>query len=148
MFYKDSIDTNQLHSIDEIIDNKSNATQVVDMIIHSQEPSRFGVSDECVLENIGAIRVCLFKDTNSDELLITPDLLEVIIDNVYEGENGALVYDSFRKIVSLKELNDALKERGFKLAANTMVQVIPLLEGEEADIKVVKHEKSKQLVRM
>ena len=148
MFYKDSIDNTSLHSIDEIIDNKSNATQVVDMIIHSQEPSRFGVSDEGVLENIGAIRVCMFKDTNSEELLMTPDLLEVIIDNIYEGENGEMVYSNFRKIVSLRELNEALKEKGFQLAANTMVQVIPLLEGEEADIKVVRREKSKQLVRM
>ena len=83
MFFKDSIDKNSIHSIDEIAFNKANADQVVDMIVHSQEASKFGVSEEKILENIGAIRVCIFKDVNSEELLLNPDLLEVIIDNIY-----------------------------------------------------------------
>ena len=133
MFFKDSIDNNSLHSIDEIAFNKSDANQVVDMIVHSQEASRFGVSEEKVLENIGAIRVCIFKDANSEELLLNPDLIEVIIDNIYEGDNGELVYDTFRKIVSYNEFRMALKERGFDLAAKTITEVIPLLEEEEVN---------------
>ena len=148
MFFKDSIDNNSLHSIDEIAFNKANADQVVDMIIHSQEASKFGVSEDKILENIGAIRVCIFKDANSEELLLNPDLLEVIIDNIYEGENGSLVYDNYRKIVSFHELNTALKERGFQLGVKSITEVIPLIEEEEADIKVVKYEKGKKLVRM
>lgn len=148
MFFKDSIDNSSLHSIDEIAFNKIDAGQLVQMIIHAQEASRFGVSDEKVLENIGAIRVCLFKDVNSEELLLNPDLIEVIVDNVHEGENGELVYDEFRKIASYTELRMALKERGFDLSAKSITEAIPLLEGEEADIKVVKHEINKKLARM
>ena len=148
MFFKDSIDNNSLHSIDEIAFNKIDAGQLVQMIIHAQEASRFGVSEDKILENIGAIRVCLFKDVNSEELLLNPDLIEVIVDYTHEGENGELVYDEFRKIVSFTEFRMALKERGFDLGVKSIAEVIPLLDEEEAEIKVIKAEKSKKLVRM
>jgi len=148
MFYKDSVNSNRLHSIDEILDNKIDARQALNMIVISQYSYKEGAPEEVVLDNLDTIRVSIFKDVNSGEVLVNPDLIELVVDYTYNGDNGEIVYDTFRRIVSLKEFNAALMEKGYVLSARTIDDIIGNIEEDEVDLKVVKCDKIKKLVRM
>ncbi len=147
MLYIDNEQTKELHSIEEISANRKDASQVLDMMINASIPHQFGATDESIIENMKYFRFYLFKDTNG-ELLICPDLLEVEIDMEYEDENNAIVYDSVRRIVSYRDFNVALDEKGYKLDIQKIEELIPYVNGNVVDINVSKKACKRKMARM
>ena len=98
MLYIDNDETKELHSIDEISENKMSGEDAVNLMIHAQVPYLFGATEESIIENLKYISFCLFMDADTNSLLVSPDLLEVVIDNTYEDEEGTLVYNNIKRI--------------------------------------------------
>lgn len=147
MLYIDNEQTKELHSIEEISANRKDASQVLDMMINASIPHQYGATDESIIENTKYFRFYLFEDTNG-ELLICPDLLEVEIDMEYEDENNAIVYDSVRRIVSYRDFNVALDEKGYKLDIQKIEELIPYVNGNVVDINVSKKACKRKMARM
>ena len=148
MLYIDNEETKELHSIEEISANRKDADSVLNMMIHAQIPYQYGATEESVIKNMRNVRFYMFKDSVNNEILLCPDLLEVEIDTTYEDENGSLVYDSIRRIVSYREFNVALDEKGFKLDIQKIEELLPYVNGNEVTVNLSKKETKRKLVRM
>ena len=148
MLYIDNEETKEVHSIDEISECKISGEDAVNLMIHAQVPYLYGATEESIIENLKYISFCLFKDADTNSLLVSPDLLEVVIDNTYEDEEGTLVYNTVKRIVSFREFMVALSEKGFTLKSQTIEELAKLAIGNEVTVDLVKQPSNKKLARM
>jgi hypothetical protein len=148
MSYIDDEVIREAHSIEQISNNRIDANIVLNMMTHAQIPYQYGATEESIIENMKYVRFYLFKDSVTDELLVCPDLLEVEIENPFEGENGEIVYNTFRKIVSYRDFTVALDRKGFQLDVAKIEELLPYVNGNEVTVNLSKKACKRHLVRM
>ena len=147
MLYIDNDNIQETHTLEEISNSRIAGSNAVTLLLNGTIPFRFGANASSVLENMGYVRFYFFKD-ETGELLISPDLIEVEIDQEYEDEFGSVTYDTMRRIVSFRDFNKSLKEYGYKLQFEKIEDLLQVVEGNTAVANIVKHEKGKRLMKV
>lgn len=147
MLYIDNDNIQETHTLDEISNSRIDGNNAVTLLLNGTVPFRFGADAASVLENLRYVRFYFFKD-ETGELLVSPDLIEVEIDQEYEDESGAVTYDSIRRIVSFRDFNKSLKEYGYKLQFEKIEDLLQVVEGNTAVANIVKNEKGRRLIKM
>ena len=147
MLYIDNDNIQETHTLEEISNSRIDGNNAVTLLLNGTIPFRFGADATSVLKNLRYVRFYFFKD-ETGELLVSPDLIEVEIDQEYEDESGAVTYDSIRRIVSFRDFNKSLKEYGYKLQFEKIEDLLQAVEGNTAVANIIKNEKGRRLIKM
>lgn len=148
MFYLENDNTSETHAIMEISENRVEAERVITMMLNGTIPYRYGATAQSIFENMKSVKFSLFRNKSDNKLLVNSDLVVVTIDNEAEDEYGSISYDSFQKIVSFRDFNNALSKYGYTLEVQNIEDLEPLVNGNEVYVKLVKKENNKKLTRM